>query len=194
MLFALPARADSLPTWDVTATGYFGGNGQPAETFQGNLTLTFTAQYGPLLPEWTGTVSFAGLLGNWTQNYANAIPSPADGGYLATTDAYGDEVDFDMVPYPYGPVAWSPYTPCHDHPLPVFVLQPLDLRGVWLTGGFGVFAGSGAISETVTPETAPVGTPEPGEASLLIVGIGLLGLACRRGMRPASMSRQLSSV
>jgi hypothetical protein len=173
LLFALPAHADTLPSWNLSASGYFGGFGQPAETFQASFTLHYGDEYGLLLPLWTGTISFSGLLGDFTANYVDAVVSPALG-YLAADDAYGDEIDFTLLPYPWGPFGWDPLPPPEMLGTP-YLWSCQDARICAAYGtyvGIGLFSGGGELTQTVTR----IATPEPGEFGLLALGISLLGL------------------
>jgi hypothetical protein len=190
ILFALPARADTLPSWNLSASGYFGGNGQAAETFQADFTVVYgyNSGYGNLLvPMWTGSMSFSGLLGDFTDNYVDAVVSPALG-YLGADDIYGDEIDFELLPYPFAPfgLGWDPTAPPEMSGTPyLWSCNDPDICAAYGTRvGIGLFSGGGELTQTV----ARIATPEPGEASLLIVGIGLLGLACRSGMRLGRVS------
>jgi hypothetical protein len=80
-LCASGTKADPVPpqvgpTWNILAGGVFSGYpGSPgAESFSFDLTLTFEEEedlpgvFNPTayLPTWSGTASFAGILGNFT--------------------------------------------------------------------------------------------------------------------------------
>lgn len=182
LFFAVPAHADTLPSWDLSASGYFGGNGQPAETFQANLTLHYGDQTGILLPYWNGPVSFSGLLGDFTVNYVDAVVSIAEG-YLGTDDAYGDEIDFVLLPYPWGPFSFNPLLPPQmGVPYLYNCNVPSICAAYGTTVGFGLFSGSGVINQTVTQ----IPTPEP--AATWTLGLGLLSLMLFRRL-PAKMPR-----
>jgi len=184
LLCASFAHADSLPAWNLSASGFFGGYGQPAETFQANLALHY--QQDPdsaLVPLWTGTVTFAGLLGDFTANYVNAIPNAADGGYLAVLDNYGDEIDFDLLPYAFGgPDPFSPFTPPSMLSPFLYTCNVVEICAEYgASVGLGVFAGWGNTTQTASR----VDTPEP--ATLLLLAVSLPFILCTLNKRRAAV-------
>ena len=185
LLFALPARADAI--YDVTGTATITGsnacNGPCIEVMNFSLQLdqpdpfttdvlpggTFTTS-GPI-PFGSGSISTGPLddeVGGTRLDY-----SPP-GGFGA------DELDLNL-----GCGGSSPF-PCTPRLGPVYLFScgdeacVADFCPVFCANGNtfsnGGVAG-GTVIGTVTLEPPSIPTPEPGEASLLIVGIGLLGLS-----------------
>lgn len=181
LLSAVTARADTIPTWHLTASGEFGGliNQQPvdAESFTANLTLTFAPVFGEFEQLWTGTVSFTGVLGTFSQTYTDASPNAADGGFLAAFDSFGDEVDFNVGPLDVA--ALVPPSMLNDPPfIGVPYLYSCNVPAVCAAfgtqTGIGLFAGVGNVTQTTTE--LPPAVPEPGTLLLLLTVIPVAGV------------------
>ena len=82
MFCAVATKADQIgPTWDITAAGMFSAGGPESEAFTLHWTLTFEP-FGPdsVMPVWSGTTAFTGVLGSFTDTFADAHTASADGG------------------------------------------------------------------------------------------------------------------
>lgn len=197
LLLALPARADNI--YEMAGTATITGNDACAGPCIETLTFSFlldqnTPFTAEVLPGGTFTSSGPIPYGSGPIPWVGAVAG-ADGGYIAWNynppGGFGDDeldltVGCGFTPVPctpglFGAVLYScgdmtcvndfcPGTPCF--------LAPNYFGGVT----------AGPVVGTVTLEPPSAPTPEPGEASLLIVGIGLLWLACRSGMHPGRMS------
>lgn len=179
LFFVAAAKADSVgPTWDITAAGLFSGGGQ-SEAFALNWTLTFqTFAPGSVMPVWSGTTSFAGVLGTFTQSFSGAFTNPSDGGFIAFSDPQGDEIDIHVSDYIVIPSSQMNATPTLGVPYLYSCNVASICTAYGTTVGFGLFSGTGTIVQTA--HDGPAATPEPSTLLLLFIGIALVALIASR--------------
>jgi len=190
-LFACSAKADSVPTWRVTASGTFTAGGGSSESFNLDWTVTFVSfqGFGGVFPLFSGTTSMSGILGTFTQTMSNALPSPAEGflGFFGP-DA---QAEIDVVPlnyYPYGPTPLTlTYVKSHAPVIGVPYIYscsvPAPCAAYGTTTGIGLFAGFGTITESAKKVHAHAAVPEP--SSLVLLGCGAMFLLSRLRHRQA---------
>lgn len=190
LFFAVSANADQVgPTWEIFAGGYFTGYpaGAEAESFNLDLTLTFSF-FSPdeVMPLWSGTASFAGILGTFSTSFANLRTSPADGGYLPFFDLYNDEIDIHVSDYVIIPLTQMyappyvgvPYLYSCDDYYPGG--DPAICAAYGTDVGVGLFNGVGQVVQTVREVSpgSPVGVPEPSSLGMLSAFV-LIAFLCR---------------
>jgi len=175
MLCAVAAKADQVgPTWDITGAGIFSAGGPGSEAFALHWTLTFQS-FGPdnVMPIWSGTTIFTGVVGTFTDIFSNAPTAPADGGYLGFFNPVV-EIDINVSDYTVIPAAQADAPPTVGVPY----LYSCDVSSICAAYGthvgIGLFAGFGTITETV--KEIPAATPEPGSLLLLIASATVIGL------------------
>ena len=172
MLCAVAVKADQVgPRWDITAAGIFSAGGPESEAFALNWTLTFQS-FGPdsVMPVWSGTTVFTGVLGTFTAIFSNAHTAPADGGYIPFSDPQGDEIDIHVSDYAVIASAQANTTPTVSVPY-LYSCNVSSICEAYGTHvGIALFAGFGMITQTATQ------VPEPGALLLLIAGAATVGL------------------
>ena len=226
MLFALPARADTI--YDVNATATITGNdvcgGVCVETVSFSLQLdplaggptdvlpggTFTSS-GPI-PYGSGSIE-PGPLDPVTGSIGFNYDPPGGFGVdvLLMNLGCGGSIPIGYPQFCTPKLGWTGFVDCTGACVADFCQQlcaeegteTCYVSGQYITeppgtpymSGCGIDGGGGQIPiavgtlvGTITLEPPSIPTPEPGEAGLLIVGIGLLWLACRSGMHPGRMS------
>jgi hypothetical protein len=167
MLCAVVAKADQVgPTWDISAAGIFSAGGPASEAFALNWTLTFQS-FGPdfVMPLWSGTTVFTGVLGTFTATMSNAFTNVADGGYIGFLDPQGDLIEINVSDYTVIPSAQAITTPTIFAPdlYSCNVSSICEAYGTHVQSA-GLFAGFGPITQTARQ------VPEPGTLLLLIAG------------------------
>jgi len=197
ILFALPARADTI--YDINATATITGNdacGGPCVE-----TLTFSFMLEQVDPFNTTVLPGGTFTSSGPIPYGSG-PMP---GESPEADAFGDLRFFYSPPGGFGTDELDLAIGCVSTPFPC---TPSLLGGATLYScgdmtcvsdfcfgdcsnlapNYEGGVASGPIVGTITVVNPPSATPEPGEAGLLMLGVGLLGLAYRSGMRPGQFN------
>lgn len=176
MLCAVAAQADQVgPTWDITAAGIFSGGGPESEAFALSWTLTFQPLApGSVMPIWSGTTVFTGVLGTFTTTFSNAETAPADGGFIAFFDPQGDELDIHVSDQIVIPLAQTATPPTVSVPYLFSCTVPSVCAAYGTHVGIGLFSGFGTITQSA--KEIPAATPEPGPLLLLIASATVVGI------------------
>jgi hypothetical protein len=192
-LFAWSAKADSVPTWHVIASGTFTAGGGSSESFNLDWTVTFVSLQGfsGVFPTYSGTTSMSGILGTFTTAMSNAFSSEAEGflGFWGP-DA---QAEIDIVPlnyYPYGPTPLTlKYVKSHAPVIGVPYIYscsvPAPCADYGTTTGIGLFAGFGVITESAKKVHTPPNAAVPEPSSLVLLGCGAAFLLSRLRPRQA---------